>query len=162
MSGAKGRVTASEQAIPPEVFQKLEQNPLLRQKLGEDYKLILREIVREIEIVSHSSGRPADGGFVLPNQLIEQLSQRVPQFEQQFWAVIKATLDRSIKESDHKMAMEQQDKALAGRELAIREAREQNAHNLGARGLIPSLLSQNPKPSKKAGGNVPFPPNPPS
>jgi beta-lactamase class A len=28
--------------------------------------------------------------------------------------------------------------------------------------LIPSLLSQNPKPSKKAGGNVPFPPNPPS
>jgi hypothetical protein len=36
------------------------------------------------------------------------------------------------------------------------------AATLHRAGLIPSLFGQNPKPSKKAGGNVPFPPDPPS
>ncbi len=135
MSGPKGPLTALEPALKPEIFEKLEQNPVLRQKLGEDYKIILREIVREIEIVSNSGGPPSDGGFVLPRHVVERLSQRVPHFEQEFWATIKATLDQAIKESDHGMAMERQDKAFVSRELALREAQEKNAHYLGSRGL---------------------------
>ncbi len=135
MSGNKGPLTAAEQAIEPEVLEKLEQNPLLRQKLGKDYKLILREIVREIEIVAHSGGQASDSGFVLPAHLVERLSQRIPEFEQQFWSVIRATLDQAIKESDHAMAMERQDKDFVSREIALREAQEKSAHNLGSRGL---------------------------
>jgi hypothetical protein len=72
----------------------------------------------------------------MPVHLVERLSQRIPEFEQEFWPIIRATLDQAIKEPDHAMAMERQDKDFVSLEIARREALEKNAHTLGRADLL--------------------------